>query len=193
MKTLNSIICLIIILSTGCMQRHYIAIDPYVPVTPHSFKQPKPVGLQVINARSSNNIARRSEADLKFFSPRYTLRTKSDLTDIMRQKIGEGLFQKGFMPKRIEKIPNKTFRVEIIKLKSKYKENLLAIDVKVQAAFRAYCINEVNSYSKTYSYEKQLNSAPASTFPNEKLINSTLSYTLKKMFEDEKLIFCLSQ
>ena len=90
-------------------------------------------------------------------------------------------------------MPNKTFRVEIIKLKSKYKENLFSIDVRVQAAFRAYCINEVNSYSKTYSYEKKLNSTPASTFPNENLINGTLSETLKKMFEDENLIACLAR
>lgn len=193
MKVPSSIISLIIILSTGCMQRHYIVIDPYVPVTPHSFSQPKPIGLEVINARSSNNIARRSGLDLKFYSPRFTLRSESDLTDIIRQKISEGLFRKGFMPKRIEKIPNKTLRVDILRLKSTYEEKLAALNVRVQAALRARCTNTGENYSRTYSYQKHLNSVPASTFPNENLINDTLSETLKKMFEDENLIFCLVQ
>ena len=193
MKTLNSIICLIIILSTGCMQRHYIAIDPYVPVTPHSFKQPKPVGLQVINARPSNNIAQRSGPDLFFFRPKFTVRSESDLTDVMRKKISEGLFRMGFKPKRIEKIPYRTFRVEIVRLKSNYEEKLPALNIRVQTALRGRCINRGKSYFKTYSYEKQLNSAPVSTFPNENLINETLSETLKKMFKDKKLISCLAR
>jgi len=193
MKAPSPMIYLIIILSTGCMQRHYIAIDPYVPVSPHSFKQPKPVGLQVINARSSNNIAQRSGPDFFFFSPKFTVRSESDLTDVMRQKISEGLFRMGFKPKRIEKVPNKTFRVEIVQLKSNYEEKLPALKIRVQAALRAHCTNTKKSYSKTYSYEKQLNSVPASTFPNEKLINGTLSETLKKMFEDKELISCLAQ
>ena len=193
MKVSSFIISFVIIILIGCMHRHYVSIDPYVPVTPHTIKEPRSIGLMVVNARSSNNISQRSGLGLSFYSPMFTVQAESDLTDIMRQKISEGLIQIGFKPKRIEKIPNKTFRVEIIKLKSKYKENLLAIDVKVQAAFRAYCINEVNSYSKTYNYEKQLNSTPASTFPNENLINGTLSGTLKKMFEDENLIACLAR
>jgi len=175
------------------MQRHYVTIDPYVPVTPHRFKNPKPIGLQVINARSSNNIAQKSGPDLFFFRPKFTVRSESDLTDSINQKISEGLLRIGFKPKKIEKVPTKTLRVEIVRLKSHYEEKLPALNVRVQAALRAHCTNRRKSYSKTYNYEKQLNSAPASTFPNEKLINSTLSATLKKMFEDKKLIFCLSQ
>ena len=175
------------------MQRHYIVIDPYVPVTPHSFNQPKLIGLKVVNLRSSNNIARRSELDLKFYSPKYTVRSKLDLTDIMRHKISSGLFQLGFIPKRIEKSPDKTLKVEIIRLNSKYEEKLPGFKVTVKAALKANCTNRGRKYSKTYSYHKRVNSAPASTFPNENLINEALSETLKKMFEDEKLIFCLAQ
>ena len=193
MKTLNSIICLIITLSTGCMQRHYIAIDPYVPVDPHSFKQTKPIGLEVINARSSNNIAQRSGPDLFFFSPKFTVRSESDLTDIMWQKISAGLFKMGFNPKRSNKMLNKTLKVDIVRLKSKYEEKLTTLNIRVQATLRAHCIDSEANYSKTYSHEKQLTSAPASTFPNENLINNTLSETLKKMFGDRKLISCLAQ
>ena len=99
----------------------------------------------------------------------------------------------GFKPTRIEKIPHKSFKVEIVKLKSNYEEKLPSMNIRVQAALRGHCTNRGKSYFKTYSYEKQLNSAPASTFPNENLINGTLSETLKKMFEDEKLIACLAQ
>ena len=175
------------------MQRHYIVIDPYVPVTPHSFNQPKLIGLKVVNVRSSNNIARRSALGLKFYSPKYTVRSKLDLTDIMRHKISSGLFQVGFIPKRIEKSPDKTLRVEIIRLKSKYEERLPSFKVTVEAALKAKCSNGGQNYSKTYGHQRQVNSAPASTFPNENLINEVLSETLKKMFEDEKLIACLAQ
>ena len=90
-------------------------------------------------------------------------------------------------------MPDKTFRVEIVKLKSNYEKNLPALNIRVQAALRGRCTNRGKSYFKTYSYEKQLNSAPVSTFPNENLINDALSETLKKMFKDEKLISCLAQ
>ena len=93
----------------------------------------------------------------------------------------------------IEKIPNKTLRVDIVRLKSTYEEKLPFLKVRVQAALRARCTNTGENYSRTYSYQKHLNSVPASTFPNENLINDTLSETLKKMFEDEKLISCLAQ
>ena len=99
----------------------------------------------------------------------------------------------GFKPKKIEKVPTKTLRVEIVQLKSNYEEKLPALNIRVQTALRGRCINRGKSYFKTYSYEKQLNSAPVSTFPNENLINDTLSETLKKMFEDEKLVSCLTQ
>ena len=187
------IICLIITLSMGCMERHYIEINPYVPITSHNFNHSKPIGLKVTNNRPSNNIAREFGPDFIFFSPKFTVRSKSDLTEIIREKISEGLFRMGFDPKRLEKVPNKTFRVEIVRLKTKYEEKLPGFNVRVQAALRGHCVNRRKSYAKTYSYEKQFNSAPASTFPNENLINDTLSETLKKMFEDENLIFCLVQ
>ena len=193
MKAPSSIIYLIIILLIGCVQRHYIDINPYVPVTPHNFKQPKPIGLKVTNNRPSNNIAQGFGPDFFFFTPKFTVRAESGLTDIIREKISEGLFRMGFDPKRLEKVPNKTFRVEIVRLKSKYEEKLPGFNMRVQAALRAHCVNRNKILTKTYSYEKKLNSAPASTFPNENFINSTLSETLKKMFEDQKLISCLAQ
>ena len=193
MKASSPTICLIIILSTGCMQRHYVTIDPYVPVIPHRFKNPKPIGLQVVNARSSNNIAQKSGPDLFFFRPKFTVRSELDRTDSINQKISEGLLRIGFKPKKIEKVPTKTLRVEIVRLKSNYEEKLPFLNVRVQAVLRGQCINRKKGYSKTYSYEKQLNSAPVSTFPNENLINETLSETLKKMFKDKKLISCLAR
>ena len=77
--------------------------------------------------------------------------------------------------------------------KSKYEEKIPALNIRVQAALQAHCNDGEKGYSRTYSYEKKLNLAPASTFPNENLINDTLSETLKNMFEDEKLLSCLSQ
>ena len=57
MKILKFIVWLTVVFSAGCSQRHYIAINPHVPVTPHNFSKPKPVGLKVIDARSGNKIA----------------------------------------------------------------------------------------------------------------------------------------
>ena len=190
MKILKFIIWLTIVFSAGCSQRHYIAINPHVPVTPHNFSKPKPVGLKVIDARSGNKIAQwRGD----FYIRKFTVSPDSDITDVMRQKISEGLFRIGFQPKRMEKMPTKTLRVEIVQLKSRYKQNLPVMSVKIQSILQARCKNEGKSYTGTYSDKKELNSAPASTFPNENLINDSLSDTLRKMFKDKKLISCLAE
>ena len=68
MKALCYKISLIFILLTGCTQRHYVTVNPYVPVAPHSYDEPKSIGLAVINARSSNNIAQRIGPDLFFLA-----------------------------------------------------------------------------------------------------------------------------
>jgi hypothetical protein len=63
------------------------------------------------------------------------------------------------------------------------------MSVRVQSVLRARCTNEGKSETRTYSDKKGLNSAPASTFPNENLINDTL----RKMFKDKKLLSCLAE
>ena len=187
------IISLYITSIMGCTQWHYVTIDPYIPVSLDSFKNRIPIGLQVINARSTNNIAHRAGPDLFLISPKFIIRSRLDLTDTVKQRIKEGLTQMGFKVTRIEKSPNKTLTIEITRLKSRYKEKLPKFDVKVEAGLRVKCINGGSKYLNNYSHKNQLTSAPASTFPNENLINETLSETLKKIFKDKNLMACLEE
>ena len=94
-QTLTFFIYLSISVSTGCTQRHFITIDPYVSVAPYNLNPnlPKAIGLKVVNLLSSNNIAHRSDPDLSFYSPRYIVRPKSDLADIIKKKSVQGCLQ----------------------------------------------------------------------------------------------------
>ncbi|MCH8157016.1 MAG: hypothetical protein IID18_04570, partial [Nitrospinae bacterium] len=153
-----------------------------------NFGQSKAVGLKVVDARPSNIIARWTG---RFSFRKFTVSPDSDLTDTMRRKVSEGLSRTGFHPKRIEKESTRTLRVEILRLKSVYREKLPTLDVRTEVLMRAHCNNRENRYSATYADRKRLNSVPPSTFPNERLINDTLSEVLRTMFSDKKLLSCL--
>ncbi|KMP11184.1 hypothetical protein UZ36_05250 [Candidatus Nitromaritima sp. SCGC AAA799-C22] len=188
MKKLSAAILIILIFSSSCAQRHYITIDPHVPVTSKNIGHSKPVGLTVTDARSGNSIAQWKG---RFYVRKFSVSPASDLTDSMREKVSEGLFRMGFHPRRIERETTRTLHVDILRLKGAYKEKLPALSVRIQAALRARCSNRDNRYSATYSDKKHLKSVPASTFPNENLINDTLAEALGKMFNDKKLLSCL--
>lgn len=146
--------------------------------------------MKVVDSRSGNTIAQWKD---HFNFRKFSVSPDSDITDTLREKVGEGLFRMGFNAKPLEREGERTLRIELLQLKSAYREKLPVLDVRAQAVMRARCANREIRYAATYRDRKKLNSVPPSTFPNDNLINDTLSETLRKMFIDEKLLACLSR
>jgi hypothetical protein len=61
----------------------------------------------------------------RFYIRVFSVSPDSDITDTMREKISAGFLRIGFQPKKIEKVPEKTLRVEIARLKATIMRNSL--------------------------------------------------------------------
>jgi hypothetical protein len=83
-------------------------------------------------------------------------------------------------------------KVEILQLKSIYDETGPQLGVRVEAILRANCKNKDRTYKKIYRERLTRNPIAPTSFPNETLVNASLSGTLKKMFSDDPLLKCLA-
>ena len=102
------------------------------------------------------------------------------------------LEKKGFIPKRFPSPKMKVLKVEILQLKSIYDEKGPNRGVKVSAVLRAYCNNKDQTYRREYRERLTRYPIAPTSFPNETLVNASLSGALKKMFSDDRLLKCLA-
>lgn len=173
----------------GCSQQHFVKIDPALPVSRSDLGQNTILGLKVIDSRPNNLI---SKWKGKFNFRRFRIIPEQDLADVLYAKIAIGLQKKGFIPKRFPSPKMKILKVEILKLKSIYDENSPNRGVKVSAVLRAYCNNKDQTYRREYRERLTRNPIAPTSFPNETLVNASLSGVLKKMFSDDRLLKCLA-
>ena len=175
---------------SACSERHFLTIDPTVPVNRKNIGNGEKLLLQVIDIRRSKTI---SNWQGSYKLRNFTVSSDRDVVATMTSKIRQGLELLGFNPRRVQsRSLRKTLKVEIVKIKSLYKENLPSLGVKVQTVLKATCNNEGGDYENVYKADRSKSNISPATFPNEKLINATLSESLRKMFNDAKLIHCLS-
>ena len=175
---------------SGCSERHFLTIDPTVPVNRKNIGNGEKLLLQVKDIRRSKTI---SNWQGSYKLRNFTVSSDEDIVATMTSKVRQGLELLGFNPRRAQsRSRGKTLMVEIVQIKSKYKENLPRLRVKVQAILKATCDNEGHAYENVYKADRSKSNISPATFPNEKLVNATLSESLRKMFNDAKLIHCLS-
>ncbi len=174
---------------TGCSQQHFVKVDPALPVSRSDLGQNTSLGLTVIDSRPSNLI---SKWKGKFNFRRFRITPEQDLADVLHAKIATGLQKKGFTPKRFPSQNIKVLKVEILQLKSIYDENGPNLGVKVGAVLRAHCNNKDQTYRREYRERLTRNPIAPTSFPNETLVNASLSGALKKMFSDDQLLKCLA-
>lgn len=180
----------LILLSSACSNRHQITIDPLVPVHPSETGAGKPVTLKVIDARPSNIIAK-WRGGLRF--RKFTISPDSDIAETLEKKISEGLTTIGFQHKRHAKTVSRLLKVEILQVKSIYIEKIPRLDVKIRTSLRATCSNKNLSYKKIYSDRQERKNLAPGNLTVEKLVNASLSNTLRKLFADSDLIDCLAR
>lgn len=174
----------------GCSERHFLKIDPTVPVNRKNIGNGEKLLLQVTDMRRSKTI---SNWQGGYKLRKFTVSSDADVAQTLNSKVRQGLELLGFHPRRAQSTSlRKTLKVEILKIKSLYSEKLPRLGVKVQAVLRATCDNEGRRYQNVYKANKSKTNISPATFPNEKLVNATLSESLRLMFHDVTLLDCLS-
>lgn len=174
---------------SGCSQQHFVKIDPALPVNRSDLGQNKIVSLKIIDSRPSNLI---SKWKGKFNFRRFRITPEQDLASVLYTKIATGLQKTGFTPKRVSSQGGQILKVDILQLKSTYDKKDPNLGVKVSAVMRARCSNKGQTYRNEYRERLTRNPIAPTSFPNENLVNASLSGALKKMFSDDKLLKCLA-
>jgi uncharacterized lipoprotein YajG len=182
---IRSNLLLILLLSTGCTTHHLVFLDPSLPIHDSKIGNNIPISFNVEDTRHSNIIAKWHKGIRKF-----SISAQNDLKDIFSAKIQHGLKKLGFIPKARTRNPNYSLKVNILNIKSKYTMRS-RMDVRVNTNLRATCNNKGQKYSNLYSVKKSRIGIIPSTFPNENLLNASLSELLGKMFRDKTLLSCL--
>jgi uncharacterized lipoprotein YajG len=181
----RSTLLIALLLSTGCTTHHKVFLDPSLPIHDSKIGNNNPVSLYVEDTRRSNIIAKWHKGIRKF-----SISAQNDLKDIFSAKIQHGLKKLGFIPKGRTRNPNHSLKVDILNIKSKYKVSS-RMNVRVKTSLRATCHNNGRKYSKLYSARKSRIGITPATFPNENLLNASLSELLGEMFRDKALLSCL--
>ena len=174
----------------GCSERHFLTIDPTVPVNRKNIGNEEKLLLQVTDMRRSKTI---SNWQGGYKLRKFTVSSDADIAETLKSKVRQGLELLGFRPRSAQSTSlRRSLKVEILKIKSLYKEKLPNLGVKVQAVLRATCKNEGRRYQNIYKANRSKKNIAPATFPNEKLVNATLSESLRLMFNDGALLDCLS-
>ena len=176
---------LVLLLSTGCTTYHQVFLDPSIPIHDSKIGNNIIVSLYVKDTRQSNIIAKWHKGIRKF-----SISAQNDLKDIFSAKIQQGLKKLGFIPKVHTRDPNHSLKIDILNIKSKYTVSP-RMNVRVKTNLRATCNNNGRKYSNLYSAKKNRIGITPATFPNEKLLNASLSELLEILFSDQALLSCL--
>ncbi len=174
----------------GCSQQHFVNIDPALPVNRSDLGHNSTVGLKVTDSRSSNLI---SKWKGKYNFRRFRISPEQDIATVLHAKIATGLQKTGFITKRFSSHNSQALKVEILQLQSAYDASDPNRGVKVGAVLRAQCINKDQTYRGEYRERLTRNPIAPTSFPNQTLVNASLSGALKKMFSDEQLLNCLAR
>ena len=178
------------IFSSGCAKNHRVFINPSVPIHHSDIGKGLPVAVKVIDIRS-NNVISKWQGGLKV--RKFTVISQGDLKDIFTIRIKQGLTKLGFSPKNFSSKTERVLKIEILNIKSRYQENIPWMNVQVKADVRATCQNQEKRLSKIFTSKKKRFDITPATFPNEKLLNASLSEIMGKIFSNPSLIACLVQ
>jgi uncharacterized lipoprotein YajG len=184
-----SLFLMFFVISSGCAKNHRVFIDPSVPIHNTDIGKGLPVAVKVVDARSSNVISKwRGGLNVR----KFTIVSQGDLKDIFLIRVRQGLEKLGFSSKNSNFKTDRSLSVEISKINSRYQENIPLMNLKIKTDVRATCKNKENNFSKNYTSRKKRSGIPPATFPNEKLLNASLSEIMGKIFSDPALISCLT-
>ncbi|QPJ65595.1 MAG: hypothetical protein G3M78_09395 [Candidatus Nitrohelix vancouverensis] len=174
----------------GCSAQHIVRLDPQVFVASSQIGANKDINLRIIDKRPDNLLSRwEGKANIR----KYTVIPDRNLSDILEEKFKEGLHNMEFRVRADDAQTPLNLQIEILRLRSQYQNKLATMNVRVQSSLRVSCRNGISSFAHTFEDQKVLSKAPVSLFPNEKLINASLSDLIRKILSDPTLLHCLSK
>ncbi|MBT5550264.1 MAG: hypothetical protein HOJ79_07260 [Nitrospina sp.] len=180
---------LAVILLSGCAKNHRVFIDPTIPIHNSDIGKGLAVAVKVVDNRPSNVISK-WQGGLKV--RKFTIISQGDLKDIFSTRVQQGLTKLGFLPKNYNPRTERILKVEILNIKSRYQENIPRMSIQVKADVKVTCQNRGESLSKKFTSRKRRSDINPTTFPNEKLLNASLSEIMGDIFSDPPLINCLT-
>lgn len=185
-----AVIALNLLVLAGCSERHLMTIDPALPVSGSKLGNGMVIGLKVTDARKSNIIAQWRG---RFHIRKFSVSPDRDIAETLQAKVASGLKLMGFQPKHYKHgAAERRFQVDILQVKSVYSEKIPHLGVKVRVALKATCKTRAGRYENVYRDSRSKRNIAPATFPNENLVNATISEALRKMFTDPELLDCLS-
>ncbi len=190
LQTIQFAFIFVFALFSGCTKHHQVSLNPSLPIHNSVMGNNIPIALYVNDARSSNIISK-WQGDFKI--RKFSVTSQGDVKDIFSAKIQQGLKKLGFLPRVHKRNPDHSLKVDILSIKSMYQENILKMDIRVKTSLHASCYNKGKQYSKTFTSRKSRKGITPATFPNENLLNASLSELLGNMFKDQALLSCLAE
>ncbi|MBC8286139.1 MAG: hypothetical protein H8E42_01560 [Nitrospinae bacterium] len=177
------------VISSGCAKNHRVLINPSIPIHDSTIGNQLPVAVRVVDSRSSNVI---SKWQGEFKVRKFTVISQGDLKDIFTTRTRQALTKLGFSPKNFNLKSERSLLIEILSIKSHYQEDPPKINIRVKANIKATCKNQGKWLSKNFTSKKNRSDISPASFPNESLLNDSLSEIMGKIFTNPSLIACLT-
>jgi hypothetical protein len=189
LKIIFTVFLSLLVFSTGCAKNHRVLINPSIPIHNSDLGKGLPIAVKVVDVRSSNVISK-WQGGLKV--RKFTIISQGDLKDIFFTRTQQGLTKLGFSPRKPSSKTKRSLKIEILDIKSRYQENIPKMSIIVKSGLKATCRNQGESLSKIFTSKKKRYNITPATFPNEKLLNASLSEIMGEIFSDPSLIACLA-
>ncbi|MBI4389731.1 MAG: hypothetical protein HY580_06080 [Nitrospinae bacterium] len=191
-RTSRMFFLLLVLASTcACAQQFKVTVSPELYVNPSNVGSGKSVGVKVVDRRPDKTIG--SSARLINLS-KFEIRSDANVAETIHEKVRDGLRELRFKPKSLQEEKARAMQIEVLRMKESFAQRMSRIDERMQVVLRVSCRGRESRYVRVYKAAKdESHRVLAGRFPNEKLINLTLSLAMQNIFEDDKLIACLSQ
>ena len=189
LKILSITIFVFFIISSGCSKNHRVFIDPSILIHNSTIGKGLPVSVKVVDNRSNNIISKWED---RFKVRKFTIISQGDLKEIFRTRTLQGLTKLGFMPKKLNLKSDRSLKIEILNIKSRYQEDPPKINIRVKANIKATCKNQKRKLSKNFTTSKNRFGVSPASFPNESFLNDSLSEVMGKVLTDPSLMICLT-
>ena len=177
------------IISSGCSKSHRVFIDPSILIHNSTIGKGLPVSVKVVDNRSNNIISKWED---RFKVRKFTIISQGDLKEIFRTRTLQGLTKLGFMPKKLNLKSDRSLKIEILNINSRYQEDPPKINIRVKANIKATCKNQKRKLSKNFTTSKNRFGISPASFPNESFLNDSLSEVMGKVLTDPSLMICLT-
>lgn len=178
--------------------QHTIFIEPELYIKPVNLGKGNKVNLKVVDRRSQFALFDKDKAHMLGFGGsmnKDTIVPKSGISGPIAAEVSAGLQQLGFRPTRGVKLA-RSLVVNVNQLKIKYQNYVVEgkAHTRLKTTIKVFARNGKKKYINTYRFTLGKSRSPLfGKIEYEQFVNKGLSLALKRIFEDKKLWFFLSE